>query len=82
MPDLSPAAQAVFDAVYSRCMTLDHRSATPEGHAAAIAEVALRAAADRVTDNIPNLGSGKYAQGVEDSAAYLEAIATELEADR
>ena len=74
MPDLSPAAQAVMAAMI--------RSYDHEETRKALAAAALRAAADQVTDNIPILGSGKSAQGVEDSAAYLEAIATELETDR
>lgn len=40
---------------------------------------ALRAAANRVEDLIPDLGSARFSQGVETSAAFLESIATELE---
>jgi hypothetical protein len=67
MTELSPAAQAVLDAFRS--------SRTGQGCLAA----ALRAAASHVEDLIPDLGSAKYAQGVEASAALLQSIANELD---
>lgn len=64
---LSPAAQSVRDAAVR---------AEPGQTISA----ALRAAASHVEDLIPDLGSAKYAQGVEASAALLQSIANELEA--
>ena len=72
MPDLSPAAQAVLDAAYAQDHRFDHPS---------LAAV-LRATADQMTGIIASDSPSKYVQGVEDSMAFLEAIATEMEADR
>jgi hypothetical protein len=64
MTDLSPAAQAVLDAVEDDCI-----HPTDLHH---IAAAALRAAADQVVIKLAGLG--------QESAWYLEEIATELEA--
>lgn len=70
MTELSPAAQAVLDAWENKllpdvtCLTHD-----PEREALA---AALRAAADQVVIKLAGLG--------QESAWYLEEIATELEA--
>lgn len=73
MSTLSPQAQAVLDAVLLRCMVLDHRSATPEGHAAAIAETALRAAAIHCGYRPPGTNDHIISDG------ELIAVAKELE---
>jgi hypothetical protein len=76
---LSPAAQAVLDAAFPVYDDEHLYVATGEQHAGMIAAAALRAAANRVEDLIPDLGSARFSQGVERSAAFLESIATELE---
>lgn len=64
MTDLSPAAKAVLDAVEDDCIHPDDKHR--------IAAAALRAAADQVVIKLAGLG--------QESAWYLEEIATELEA--
>jgi hypothetical protein len=64
MTELSPAAQAVLDAVEDDCIHPDDKHR--------IAAAALRAAADQVVIKLAGLG--------QESAWYLEEIATELEA--
>jgi hypothetical protein len=67
MPELSPAAQAVLDACGTPTVDSPFRLVA-RGFAAA----ALRAAADQVVIKLAGLG--------QESAWYLEEIATELEA--
>jgi hypothetical protein len=64
MPELSPAAQAVLDAVEDDCIHPDDKHR--------IAAAALRAAADQVVIKLGGVG--------QESAWYLEEIAAELEA--
>lgn len=64
--DLSPAAQAVLDAAYRR---MDDN---PHNEVEATLAAALRAAAGQVVIKLGGLG--------QESAWYLEEIATELEA--
>lgn len=64
LTDLSPAAKAVLDAVEDDCIHPDDKHR--------IAAAALRAAADQVVIKLAGLG--------QESAWYLEEIATELEA--
>jgi hypothetical protein len=68
---LSPAAQAVLDAM--------HRSYDHEPTRRGIAAEVLRALADRMTGLIPDVHLRGFARGVEAAAAFTEAIATELE---
>jgi hypothetical protein len=77
MPDLSPAAQAInLAAIDAFC----------DGAADSnvIAAAALRAAADQMTGIIASASPrpSRYVEGVEDSIAFLEAIATEMEGER
>jgi hypothetical protein len=76
--ELSPAAQAVKDAALSMYDDgIVRKIAWPLDMP--VVTAALRAAANRVEDLIPDLGSARFSQGVETSAAFLESIATELE---
>jgi hypothetical protein len=70
-PSLSPAAQAVLDAM--------HRSYDHEPTRRAIAAGVLRAAADRMTGVIPDVCFSAFARGVEAAAAFAEGLATELD---
>lgn len=69
MTTLSPAAQAVMHAFRNTNTMLDGPNCA----------AALRAAASRVEDLIPDLGSAQYARGVEAAADFIENIADELE---
>ena len=67
MTDLSPAADAVLDAYMNNCGWLDGPLEKDYRCAAAV----LRAAADQVVVKLAGLG--------QESAWYLEEIATELD---
>jgi hypothetical protein len=69
MTDLSPSAQAVLDAINKE---LDEAPWDVSYLAGSSAAAALRAAADQVVIKLVGLG--------QESAWYLEEIATELEA--
>jgi len=69
---LSPAAQAVLDAVNRRWPEID------DDIPAQIAAAAICAAADQMTGLIGDLCHPKYLKGVEASADFLEKIAAEL----
>ncbi len=70
---ISPAAQAVLDAV------IDQWGADRRPIASPLAAAALRAVADRMTGLIPDVHTGGFALGVEASAAFAESLAAELE---
>ena len=70
MAELSPAAQAVLDAVRQIC----------PAPADEIAAAALRATADRTMDLIGDVCHPKYMEGIEAAADFLEHLAAELEA--
>jgi hypothetical protein len=69
MAELSPAAQAVLDAIKSE---LDHAPWDLSFIAGSSAAAALRAAADQIVIKLAGFG--------QESAWYLKEIATELEA--
>jgi uncharacterized metal-binding protein len=71
---MSPAAIAVMTA-----FTRGNPVLMVDGVYRGCAAAALRTAAVRVRDVIPDIGSARYACGVEDSAIFLEHIAAELE---
>ena len=72
MSDLSPAAQAVLDAVKEIC----------PAPADEIAAATLRAAADRAIrgpEHYEGLGLGDYDDGWNEALGYIMSIAAELE---
>jgi hypothetical protein len=73
--DLSPAAQAVLDAIQ------DALDATAEitPRSGLVAAAALRAAADRTMSLIGDICHPKYMEGIEAASDFLERIAAELE---
>jgi hypothetical protein len=70
---LSPAVQAVLDAMYGINMDFNDENS-------ALAAAALRAAADRMMSLIGDIYHPKYLEGIKASADFLENIAAELEA--
>jgi protein-disulfide isomerase-like protein with CxxC motif len=72
MTDLSPAAQAVLDAMHEVNMDFD-------GENAILAAAALRAAADRTMSLIGDVCHPKFMEGIEAASDFLEQIAAELD---
>ena len=68
MAELSPAAQAVLDAVRQIC----------PAPADEIAAATLRAAADRTMGLIGDVCHPKYMEGIEAASDFLERLAAEL----
>lgn len=73
MTELSPAAEAVLNAVIKQ-WDADHRPI-----ASPLAASALRAASDRMTSLIGDICHPKYMEGIEAASDFLDHIATELE---
>jgi hypothetical protein len=71
MADLSPAAQAVMDAM--------HRSYDHEPTRRAVAAGVLRASSDRLGDLIGDICHIKFEEAILASQDFLERIAAELE---
>ncbi len=76
---LSPAAQAVLDAAFSRWMEIDD---IHDGIPGEIAAAALRAAADRAIrgpEHYEGLGPDDYDNGWNEALGYIMSIAAELD---
>ena len=73
MTDLSPAAQAVLDAVIKQWDADRRPIASP------LAAAAIRIAADRTLSLIGDVCHPKFMEGIEAASDFLEHIAAELE---
>ena len=73
MAELSPAAQAVLDAV------IEQWNADRRPIASPLAAAAIRVAADRTMSLIGDICHPKYMEGIEAASAFLENIAAELD---
>jgi len=73
MNELSPAAQAVLDAV------IEQWDADRRPIASPLAAAAIRIAADRMMSLIGDICHPKYMEAIEAASGFLEGIAAELE---